>query len=144
MATSFFFLRSTDGHESCTEYDEVKTPHGTAHVNSWHTQGLSSNNKILPVCQLVREKLTRKDDLPIHIGDTGYIHLNDYKTTELPDCWTVDDLDRTVFVFENNIYFQRYKSGGCVVCRKLGNIYSGWDAVPEEEEQVLISKLKSL
>jgi hypothetical protein len=141
MATSFLYVRDNNGNESCTDYNKVKTPYGASEVNSWHVQGTSLNQIMLPLCQLIRNKLTRKDDLPIYVGNTGYIHLNDYKTLNFPDCWTEDDLGRTVFVFENWIYFQRYKSGGCIVRMNLTNYINGWDVLTKEEEQELVSKI---
>lgn len=137
MATSFFYERDSKGYESCTEYVEVKTPQGPQKVNSWHIQGMNTDNVVLPLCQLVHSKLSRKDDLPIYVGNTGYIHL--HSDDNLPECWTIDDLGRTVFVFNGYIYFQRYKSGGCVVRKKLDGI--GWDAVTKDQEEELITKL---
>lgn len=136
MATSFLYWTDLAGEESCTEYNKVKTPNGIALVNAWHTQGRSSNTVVSPLCQLVRSKLARKDDLPIYIGPTGYIQL---ESRELPECWTVDDLGRTVFVFDDCIYFQRYVSGECVVRTKLST--NDWNAITKEEEQELVSKL---
>ena len=142
MATSFFMLKNNStGESSCSDYDEVKTPSGPLQVNSWHTQGRNMETAILPLCQLVREKLPRKDDLPIFVGNTGYIHISEDEH-ELPDSWTEDDLGRTVFVIENDLYFQRYKSGGCIVCRKFKDVH--WDALTKEQIENLTQTLNNL
>lgn len=136
MATSFLYWKDLNGSESCTDYDQVKTPKGVEYVNSWHTQGLSSDNIVLPLCQLIQQKLPRKD-LPVFVGDTGYVYVE-------PDWiggdgWTLDDLGRTVFIFENVLYFQRYKSGYCIMCYK-----DGWNPVSKEQQDELTNKLNAL
>ncbi len=103
--------------ESPNEYVKVKTPSGQREVNRWHTLGPGENSIVLPLCQLAREKLPRLV-LPIHVGNTGYINLNE-RISEFPNGWCLDDLNRTVFIFNNYLYFQRYESGGCIMYNSL-------------------------
>jgi hypothetical protein len=64
--------------------------------------------------------LPKVDNLPIHIGSTGYVHKNE--GAELPNlnCWTYDPLHRIVCIFDGYLYFSRYQRGDVIVC---GPIY---------------------
>lgn len=107
--------------DSPSEYVTVDTPYGKEEINRWHTRGTGEDSKVLPLCQSAREKLPRLV-LPIHVGNTGYINLNE-SITAFPNSWCVDDLNRTVFIFNNVLYFQRYETGGPIMYKPLSTGY---------------------
>ena len=99
------------------EYVYVNTPSGQEPLNRWHTHGPGNASQLDPLCKLAQQKLQNRT-LPVHVGNTGYINLNE-QTTHFPDGWCLDDLNRTVFIFNNVLYFQRYETGGPIMHNPL-------------------------
>ena len=148
----FLFVKTFDANgnveESCNSYVAVQTPHGHSEVNRWHTAGpsfisspSSYNDLNNQVYETVRNKLEKKQ-LPIYIGDTGYIHMNNQEGNEnIENGWRLDEVNRIVFIFNNQLYFQRYENGGPIMCRSLVNDL-GFNTLSQEEKVTLISQLE--
>lgn len=87
------------------------------------------------------EKLPQ-GELPIHVGSTGYIHLNEQLTT-FPNSWCYDELNRVVFIFNNVLYFQRYETRGPVMHNPLSaNCFN--EILRSEEREKVMSFLASM
>jgi hypothetical protein len=130
--------------ETCDEYVSVQTPDGQDHVNRWHTHGPSFlnssqyndlNNRVF---EQVKTKLENKK-LPIYIGNTGYIHISEHNNS-YENGWCLDDINRLVFIFNNKLYFQRYETGGPIMCRSLTHDL-GFESLTEEEKNDLICEM---
>jgi hypothetical protein len=115
----------------------VSGPDGKYQLDGWHVQGFSMESSVAPICQRARERLTRRE-YPCFVGSTGYIHING-KVESLEDGWTVDDLGRTIFVFKNRLYFQRYMSGNSVMGCDLATLH--WESVNREKAEELLNSM---
>ena len=123
------------------EYVPVRTPGGVDKLNRWHTRGLGNESQLDPLCQLAMEKLPRMV-LPVHIGNTGYIHLNS-ETKEFPNSWCVDDMNRVVFIFNNVLYFQRYETSGPIMHNPLSKRCFN-EVLRTQQQAELLSQLENL
>ena len=127
--------------DSHNEYVPVTTPGGVEQINRWHTRGLGEESTMDPLCKLATEKLPRLV-LPVHVGNTGYIHLSS-DVKEFPNSWCVDDLNRVVFIFDNVLYFQRYETGGPVMHNHLSKRCFN-EVLRSEQRERLHAALSSL
>ena len=138
-------VRNEDGNfvrvDYPDEYVPVETPGGVEKLNRWHTRGLGNTSQVDPLCRLAMEKLPRMV-LPVHVGNTGYIHLNS-DTKEFPNSWCVDDLNRVVFIFNNVLYFQRYESSGPIMHNPLSKRCFN-EVLRTEQQAKILSQLENL
>lgn len=91
-------------------YSYVKNKFGQI-IDEWHVDCLDPPcPSSIELIDLVKSVLPKEDNVPIHIGTTGYVEVDEWPFPgEFTDrnYWTTDESGRFVFVLDNMLYFQR-------------------------------------
>lgn len=111
------------------------------YCDPWHVHGSPTFHILdISMINLVKSRLGNRQ-LPITIGNTGYIYLTSKQISDLAPGWCLDPANRLVFIWDNKLIFQRYTCGGDWMYGYLGQ--SASNVVSDSLKQQLVTLLEA-